>query len=179
MTDTISELRLALRAAGHAPLPACGKEIHLPEWTTKGSGPEEEIASWAIKHPKWTNTGKLCSTTPVLDIDITQPEAAEAIADLVRDWFDGRGTILTRTGEAPKRASHSEPSGPSPRSGGFKSSRCPVPSPMTSGQHRNASAWTAIHCRWHSPRHQAAVFVARWPHLAKCPAQRLAGNRSR
>ena len=23
---------------------------------------------------------------------------------MVRDWFDGRGTILTRTGEAPKRA---------------------------------------------------------------------------
>ena len=39
-----------------------------------------------------------------LDIDLRNPEAAQAVADMVRDWFNGRGTILTRTGEAPKRA---------------------------------------------------------------------------
>jgi hypothetical protein len=44
------------------------------------------------------------STTPTLDIDLPNPEAVEAVADMVSDWFDGRGTILTRTGQAPKRA---------------------------------------------------------------------------
>jgi AAA domain/Bifunctional DNA primase/polymerase, N-terminal len=105
MTMTNStELRLALRAAGHAPVPACGKAIYLQEWTAKGAASAEEIASWAIKHPDWSNTGVLCSKTPTLDIDLRNPEAAEAVADIVRDWFDGRGTLLTRTGEAPKRA---------------------------------------------------------------------------
>jgi hypothetical protein len=104
MSDTISELRLALRAAGHAPVPACGKAVYLPEWTTKGTASAEEIASWAAEHPDWNNTGVLCSKTPALDIDLRNPEAAEAVADMVREWFDGRGAILTRTGEAPKRA---------------------------------------------------------------------------
>ena len=103
MTDS-TELRLALRAAGHAPVPAYGKAVYLPEWTAKGAASAEEVASWAVDHPEWGNTGVLCSTTPTLDIDLRNPEAAEAVADMVRDWFDGRGTILTRTGEAPKRA---------------------------------------------------------------------------
>ena len=103
MTDS-TELRLALRAAGHAPVPACGKAVYLPEWTAKGAASAEEVASWAVDHPEWSNTGVLCSTTPTLDIDLRNPEAAQAVADMVRDWFNGRGTILTRTGEAPKRA---------------------------------------------------------------------------
>ena len=104
MTDSSTELRLALRAAGHAPVPACGKAVYLPEWTAKGAASAEEVASWAVDHPEWSNTGVLCSTTPTLDIDLRNPEAAQAVADMVRDWFNGRGTILTRTGEAPKRA---------------------------------------------------------------------------
>ena len=104
MSDTISELRLALRAAGHAPVPACGKAVYLPEWTTKDTASAEEIASWAASYPNWTNTGVLCAYTPTLDIDLPNPEAAEAVADMVRDWFDGRGTVLTRTGKAPKKA---------------------------------------------------------------------------
>jgi hypothetical protein len=46
----------------------------------------------------------MCSKTPALDIDLPDPEAAAAVAAMVRDWFDGRGTILTRTGKAPKKA---------------------------------------------------------------------------
>jgi hypothetical protein len=104
MSDTISELRLALRAAGHAPVPACGKAIYLQEWSTKGAASAEEVAAWSADHPDWSNTGVLCSRTPTLDIDLPNPEAVEAVADMTRDWFDGRGTILTRTGQAPKRA---------------------------------------------------------------------------
>ena len=104
MTDTISELRLALRAAGHAPVPACGKAVYLQEWSTKGAASAEEVAAWSADHPDWSNTGVLCSRTPTLDIDLPNPEAVEAVADMVSDWFDGRGTILTRTGQAPKRA---------------------------------------------------------------------------
>ena len=48
--------------------------------------------------------GVLCSTTPALDIDIRARRRRSGGADIVREWFDGRGTILTRGGETPKRA---------------------------------------------------------------------------
>jgi hypothetical protein len=50
------------------------------------------------------NTGILCRTTPVVDIDISQQAAACAIEDLAREQFEERGNILVRFGRAPKRA---------------------------------------------------------------------------
>jgi hypothetical protein len=104
MTDTISELRLALRAAGHAPVPACGKAVYLQEWSTKGAASAGEVAAWSVDHPDWSNTGVLSVPRLRSTLIFPNPEAVEAVADMVSDWFDGRGTILTRTGQAPKRA---------------------------------------------------------------------------
>ena len=50
------------------------------------------------------NTGAKTSTTPVMDIDITQPEAADVVDEIAKDWFSDRGVIPTRFGNAPKRA---------------------------------------------------------------------------
>ena len=99
----ISELRLALRAAGYAPIPARGKDKLLPGWPLKDSATETEIAAWQSACPDYVNTGVLAAKTPGLDADIRLADAAGAAEDLVRDWFDGRGTILVRFGLSPKR----------------------------------------------------------------------------
>jgi hypothetical protein len=100
----LTNKRLTLRANDYDPLPAYEKEVFLPGWAQKTAVPESEIASWATAHPRWKNTGLNTSNCPAVDIDITHQGAADAIADCVRDWFDGRGDIITRFGAAPKRA---------------------------------------------------------------------------
>jgi 8-oxo-dGTP pyrophosphatase MutT (NUDIX family) len=48
-----------------------------------------------------SNTGALTRLMPTLDIDILNPEAAEALA---RERFEERGFVLVRIGKPPKRA---------------------------------------------------------------------------
>lgn len=93
------ECRLALKAAGFHPIPCKGKQPTLSGWQTKSDVCQEEMARWA-----GTNTGSLCATVPVWDIDILDQEAAEAVEEMVKDWFEGRGTIPVRIGQLPKRA---------------------------------------------------------------------------
>ena len=106
MTDysAITNYRLALQAAGFSPIPALGKKVLLWEWQTKHNVSPEEIISWGTDYPHWANTSELLGYTAALDDDITQPDAADAVDRVTREWFDGRGTILTRFGAAPKRA---------------------------------------------------------------------------
>jgi AAA domain len=97
-----TQLRLGLAAIGITPLPSTiTKEVFLPGWTTRHID-EPEILSWDERR-NWPNTS--CRTTdhPCLDIDILDAEVASAVEQLVRAHFDGRGTMLLRTGRAPKR----------------------------------------------------------------------------
>ena len=41
---------------------------------------------------------------PTLDIDVLNPEAAEAVRALIKERFEERGYIPVRTGKAPKFA---------------------------------------------------------------------------
>ena len=100
----VFDLRVAIRENGYYPVPAQGKDAYLEGWQIKRDITREEMASWSTDHPKWSNTGTQTGPTPAFDVDITHPEAAAAVGDLVRDWFDDKGTILTRYGEAPKFA---------------------------------------------------------------------------
>jgi putative DNA primase/helicase len=59
---------------------------------------------WGKTWPDAVNTGTLTQRTPAIDIDITYPEAAEAVEGLAREWFEDKGRILMRVGLAPKRA---------------------------------------------------------------------------
>jgi hypothetical protein len=93
-----ADIRLALLAAGFAPVACIGKAPILPEWPTRHDTPEQ-IARWG-----GGNTGVATKYTPGLDADINMPKPAACIEGLVRDWFDGRGIILTRFGRAPRRA---------------------------------------------------------------------------
>jgi hypothetical protein len=89
-----------LRRAGFAPLPLNGKRPTLKEWTAN----DDEIRLWGRTYPEAENTGVLTRTAPAIDIDIMNPEAAEAVEELARERFEERGYFLVRFGKAPKRA---------------------------------------------------------------------------
>ena len=101
---TPTALRLKLLTNGYAPLPIEGKRPPLKDWQKKTSTNAAEIALWDKLYPQATNTGILTQLTPTLDIDITNPEAAEAVEAFARERFEERGFVLIRTGLAPKRA---------------------------------------------------------------------------
>jgi hypothetical protein len=97
-----SDVRLRLHAAGFDPCACRGKEALMVGWNKKYTA--EEVAAWANQYPAWTNTGIRTSNAPAFDIDIKNEEAAEAAEELIRNLYADRGTLLTRIGEAPKRA---------------------------------------------------------------------------
>jgi hypothetical protein len=99
-----TEYRLRLRRARFDPLPLDGKRPPLKEWQKQIDSNDATIRLWGQLHPYSTNTGVLTRLAPAIDIDITNPEAAEAIEGLARERFEGRGHILVRIGKSPKRA---------------------------------------------------------------------------
>jgi hypothetical protein len=103
-TSALTQVRLALLAAGFTPTPVDGKIPPMPGWQEKLNPTVEEVASWERGYPHCRNTGILTRDTGTFDIDILKPEAAEAIEELVRERFGNRGKLLVRVGKAPKRA---------------------------------------------------------------------------
>jgi len=104
VAPTPTALRLKLLANGYAPLPIEGKRPPFKGWQKKIDANATEIELWERVYPFATNTGILTQPTPTLDIDITNPEAAKVVEALARERFDERGSVLVRTGQAPKRA---------------------------------------------------------------------------
>jgi hypothetical protein len=100
----VTELRRRLRRAGFDPLPLDGKRPPMPEWQKQTDSNDDTIGLWGTLYPHSTNTGALTKRLPTLDLDILNPEAAEAAGELVREKFEERGYVLTRIGLAPKRA---------------------------------------------------------------------------
>jgi hypothetical protein len=101
---TLTARRLKLRENGYAPLPLKGKHPPFKGWQKKLDASAAEIELWEKVFPYASNTGILTQRTPTLDIDITNPEAAEAVEALARKRLEERGCVLVRTGQAPKRA---------------------------------------------------------------------------
>jgi hypothetical protein len=99
---TLIETRLQLLSNDYDPTACEGKDAKVVGWNQHHTA--EQVASFTRLQPNLTNTGIRTANAPALDADILVPEVAEAIGEAVRDWFDGRGEILTRTGLAPKRA---------------------------------------------------------------------------
>jgi hypothetical protein len=101
--DRTTAQRKRLLAGGFMPLPCNGKAPSIPGWqdilTTS-----KLIDTWEHRYPTATNTGVLTDISPAIDIDITHPDAANAIEALAREHFEERGCILVRFGKAPKRA---------------------------------------------------------------------------
>jgi hypothetical protein len=98
-----TQKRLDLLAAGFAPIPARGKSTNLVGWTQKNIT-VDEITSWKTAHADHSSTGVRTKTTPTLDVDVLNAEAADAVEALVRERFTPHGKVLVRIGQAPKRA---------------------------------------------------------------------------
>jgi hypothetical protein len=81
------EFRLQLLKAGFSPLPLNGKRPVQENWQTRDCTNPHEIRLWSTMWHSAQNTGVLTRLTPALDIDITDPDAAEAIEQLVCDRF--------------------------------------------------------------------------------------------
>src|SRR5271165_3586147 len=103
MTLSPEDTRLRLLGNGYTPVPCVGKAPVLKAWQTL-EPTIHEIKLWSRTAPAATNTGILTRTTPTLDIDILDPEAAAAVEDLAQERFEERGYVLVRVGRAPKRA---------------------------------------------------------------------------
>ena len=74
-SSPLTQRRLDLLAAGFTPIPAKGKTTHLSGWTQKNIT-VDEVVSWESTLPDHYNTGVSTSTTPFLDIDVLNAEAA-------------------------------------------------------------------------------------------------------
>jgi hypothetical protein len=104
MTTSVTELRLRLRRKGYAVLPLVGKRPLLNNWQSLHDATDLQIENWEVTVPAGLNTGALCRRMPALDIDITNPEAAEAVETFAREQFEEAGCFLVRVGKPPKRA---------------------------------------------------------------------------
>jgi len=103
MIDVTTE-RLILLENGYLPVPVAGKQPVGEGWENPANITASVISSWPAMHPRAASSGILTKYTPAVDIDIRHPEAAAAAEELLRVLLDGRGTIICRIGQAPKRA---------------------------------------------------------------------------
>jgi RecA-family ATPase len=95
------EIRMAMLANGYTPLP-CSCETKRPVlvgWPD-AKVTTEAITGWDIQFPKAQNHGLRLEA---LDLDISDQDICEDLESIVRDWFDGRGEILVRFGNPPRR----------------------------------------------------------------------------
>jgi hypothetical protein len=113
--DDATAVRIALTHRGYTCLPLFHKEPPifgrnndrkgLAGWQHLANVTHAQILMWQQTWPGATNTGILTALSPALDADILNEEAAVAVETLVRDRFEERrGYVLTRIGQAPKRA---------------------------------------------------------------------------
>ena len=100
----IIEVRLAMVTHGYTPIPVIGKKPPLEKWPEITNVSRSTLEDWDRDWPGANNTGILTKLTPTIDLDLLNEQAAIAAENLVRERFDGRGTILARIGRAPKRA---------------------------------------------------------------------------
>ena len=92
--------RLKMLANGYEPIPLSGKRPLQSDWPNILID-EEAVRSSATLG---ANTGMRTARAPVLDIDIRDEEVSRLIEEFARKQFGGRGKILVRIGDAPKRA---------------------------------------------------------------------------
>src|SRR4051812_9628350 len=93
--DTLTPLRLRLRANGYPPVPVAGPQMRCK---TPGKQPvmkdwrriclaadENEVRHWATAEPGCTNTGIACDQMACPDIDVPVKALAERVEALAAD----------------------------------------------------------------------------------------------
>ena len=93
--------RKRLLQAGFLPIPTVGKKALIRGWSDLVAT-EAIIDDWFYSQPEAFNTGIVTRTTPAVDIDVYDPDVADAIEALLWEVIGTRGMI--RFGEPPKRA---------------------------------------------------------------------------
>jgi Bifunctional DNA primase/polymerase, N-terminal len=96
-------VRRQLLQNGYVPIPTRGKIPALNGWQHVVAT-EHEISEWESSCRNARDTGILTRTTPAVDIDILDPEAADLIAGLVDEVIPDGCPRLIRVGREPKRA---------------------------------------------------------------------------
>lgn len=104
MASDATLVRMRLREMGFSPVPVNGKIPPQKGWQKLFDVANAMILSWEPAFPSATNTGILTAYNPVIDIDITDDQAAAAAEAVARELLDGNGAFLVRIGRWPKRA---------------------------------------------------------------------------
>ena len=94
-----AQLRKKLISKGYTPLPATGKGVFIPKWSTL-----EVTEAWLdgyARHGKYSNTGLRCDDLVAFDIDATDEDLADEIEEIIEQSV-GR-TEACRFGAYPKR----------------------------------------------------------------------------
>jgi putative DNA primase/helicase len=101
----IIEVRFAMVTNGYTSIvPVIGKKPVLDQWQKTENVTRKMLEDWSRNCPSANNTGILTKLVPTLDLDLLQEDAAIAAENMVRERFDGLGSILRRIGRPPKRA---------------------------------------------------------------------------
>ncbi|MHC2839807.1 bifunctional DNA primase/polymerase [Bradyrhizobium diazoefficiens] len=93
---TPTDVRMQLRRNGFDPIPVIGKRPPLDEWQKRTETSAGDIEMWAKLYPDARNTGILTRHAPTLDIDILDPDAADAVEGKVREILEDFGDIHVR-----------------------------------------------------------------------------------
>jgi hypothetical protein len=99
--DAATTQRKRLLQAGYLPIPTEGKKPPIAGWQNIVAL-EGDIDGWFHQYPAAFNTGILTRTTPAVDIDVYDPDVAQAIEGMLWEMMGTRGIV--RFGQAPKRA---------------------------------------------------------------------------
>jgi hypothetical protein len=102
-TQSVTALRLALLANSYQPIPVVGKAAYLTGWSSI-IPTEAIIRDWEQSRPNEQGTGILTRKTPAIDIDIKDEAIADELEAHLRKFFNGKGRLMRRVGEPPKRA---------------------------------------------------------------------------
>jgi hypothetical protein len=75
----------------------------MEKWEQQIGATDDNIKEWSGTFPYATNTGIIARLVPAFDADINNPDAAQAVEDLVRERHAEHGDILVRFGKPPRR----------------------------------------------------------------------------
>src|SRR5258708_37518893 len=100
MGDPEREAQRRLGGAAYLRTPAAGKKPPIARWTDIVAT-EADIEGWFHSYPEALNTGVLTRTTPAIDVDVYDPDVAQAIEALLWEMIGARGMV--RFGQPPER----------------------------------------------------------------------------
>jgi len=101
--ENVTDIRLLLHQRGYPIIPVSGKRPPMEGWPSIRTNPAE-IKLWSKVYPSARNTGLLTKYFPTFDVDILDPDTAEAVEALIRSRFEDCGVLSPRIGLSPKRA---------------------------------------------------------------------------